>query len=84
MRKLLPLIFFILSLHCFADKYRMRVYFKDKQGYENIDITKFLSEKSIERRERQGIEIDYTDYPVNSSYLDELVKDGFKIVCQIF
>lgn len=56
--------------------------FVDKQGteYSVNQPEAFLSERAIERRNKQGIEIDETDLPVSKIYLDSLQKIGFSIV----
>src|SRR5574344_379312 len=40
----------------------------------------FLSERSIERRIRQGIAIDSTDLPVNPALIDSLSTLGFNMI----
>ncbi len=50
------------------------VYFTDKtgNGYDISEPEKFLSERSIDRRAWQGLNIDRTDEPVTSAYVSEL------------
>jgi len=62
--------------------YKFRVYFTDKKQSE-FSIRhpeKFLSQKAIERRKKQGIKIDQTDLPVCSSYLNQIGNKGVKIL----
>ena len=40
-----------------------------------------LSERALERRARQGIAIDSTDYPIAEAYLSELREAGYRPVC---
>ncbi len=62
--------------------YMFRLWLKDKQGIPfSIDKPqRFLSDKSIERRRRQGLSIDSTDLPVSPVYLKEIADRGVKIV----
>ena len=64
--------------------YKFRLVLKDK-GISDFDVTnpeKFLSEKAIERRRRQGILIDETDLPISSDYIREIEKLGATVVTQ--
>lgn len=58
--------------------YKYRVYLKDKQQteYSLEHPEAYLSQRALERRNRQGIKIDSTDLPVCRQYIDELVKLG--------
>ena len=55
---------------------------KDKKGtpYSINQPEAFLSQRSIDRRERQHISIDESDLPVSPVYLDSLKKRGLEIV----
>lgn len=61
---------------------KFRIYLKDKQGtrYDLKHPEKFLSKRSLERRKRQGIEVDETDLPVSQVYLDKLSAAGVKVL----
>lgn len=55
--------------------------FSDKKN-SNFSISnpkEFLSEKSLKRRERQGIAIDSSDLPVNECYIDSVRNLGFTV-----
>ncbi len=56
--------------------------FTDKRGtagtIEQPEL--YLSEKALERRNRQGIGIDSTDLPVSPLYLDSIVQSGATLV----
>jgi serine protease AprX len=58
------------------------VQLKDKNGtaYQIDHPENFLSQRAIDRRTRQHIDIDETDLPVSSVYLDSLKKLGLEIV----
>lgn len=68
------------------DTLRVWIYFKDKEqiDYKNIeDIAKqFLTIKSIERRSQKNnpIKYDLSDLPVNKDYIQNLKKNGVKII----
>jgi len=62
---------------------RCWVFFNDKD--ESLSIYQpndFLSEKSIERRSDQGIEIIENDYPVSPGYIKEIESLGFEVCRQ--
>ena len=59
-----------------------RLQLKDKQGtpYTLKHPEDFLSQKSIERRRRQGLSVDSTDLPLSPRYLDALRERGLRVV----
>ena len=75
---------FVLSMgQASAEKvYKYRVSLKDKVGTAcSIDKPEeFLSERAIERRNRQQLPIDETDLPVSRKYVDELKATGARLV----
>ena len=75
---------FVLSMgQASAEKvYKYRVSLKDKVGttYSIDKPEEFLSERAIERRNRQQLPIDETDLPVSGKYVDELKATGAKLV----
>lgn len=58
------------------------IQFTDKTGtaYSIDHPEEFLSQRAIDRREKQNIEIDETDLPVSEIYLDSLQRMGFEII----
>ena len=64
--------------------YKFRVYLKDKQigDSEEADPLTFLSQKSIDRRIEQLVEIDTTDYPVSDVYKGAITNQGVDIVAE--
>ena len=62
--------------------YKYRVSLKDKVGttYSIDKPEEFLSERAIERRNRQQLPIDETDLPVSGKYVDELKATGARLV----
>ena len=72
-----------LALSASAEKnYKYRVSLKDKVGTAfSIDKPQeFLSERALERRNRQQLPVDETDLPVSQVYVDELKGMGAKLV----
>lgn len=63
------------------DEYRYRVTLTDKahNPYSISHPEKFLSQKSIERRQRMGIKIDEYDLPITPSYLEKIKATGARI-----
>lgn len=67
----------------FVPCYKYRVYLKDK-GRRTASLMKhperYLSPRSIERRERQGLAIDYTDLPVYGKYIRKVAATGVEVL----
>lgn len=87
--KKLVLLFFALNicLGTFAqftpeDTLKYRISLKDKAAtdYSLQKPEMYLSKKSIERRKRQGLEIDSTDLPVCKKYVDAIRKKGVHVL----
>ncbi len=59
-----------------------RLTLKDKQGtpYCISHPEQFLSQKAIERRQRQGLAIDSTDLPISPCYIKEIEKCKLKVL----
>lgn len=64
------------------DTLKYRISLKDKAAteYSLKKPEKYLSAKAIERRRKQNLPIDSTDLPVCHKYIDEIRKQGVKIV----
>ena len=62
--------------------YKYRVSLKDKAGsaYTIDKPQEFLSERALERRNRQQLPIDETDLPVSQKYVNELLGTGARLV----
>ena len=62
--------------------YKYRVSLKDKAGsaYSIDKPQEFLSERALERRNRQQLPIDETDLPVSQKYVNELLGCGARLV----
>lgn len=83
-RLLLPLAFALLAGGAWAqqDTLKYRILLRDKAAteYSLQQPEKFLSEKALERRHRQGLQVDSTDLPVCRKYVDEIVRQGVRVV----
>ena len=64
------------------DTLKYRISLKDKAAteYSLKKPEKYLSAKAIERRRKQNLPIDSTDLPVCRKYIDEIRKQGVRIV----
>ncbi|HNS30040.1 MAG TPA: S8 family serine peptidase [Tenuifilaceae bacterium] len=73
-------IVFALPLTYSQDKYF--VAFADKKGtpYSTDNPEAYLSQRSIERRNRQGIEIIERDLPVSPDYIEQVEQTGAKVL----
>lgn len=88
MKKLVLLVFALnICLGTFAqftpeDTLEYRISLKDKAAtdYSLQKPEMYLSKKSIERRKRQGLEIDSTDLPVCKKYVDAIRKKGVHVL----
>lgn len=59
-----------------------RVYLTDKQGTTGSlsHLEQFLSQRALERRQRQHLTVDSTDLPVSARYLSEMKAHSFEVV----
>ena len=88
MKKLVLLVFALnICLGTFAqftpeDTLKYRISLKDKAAtdYSLQKPEMYLSKKSIERRKRQGLEIDSSDLPVCKKYVDAIRKKGVHVL----
>ena len=91
MKKLVLLVFALnICLGTFAqftpgDTLKYRISLKDKAAtdYSLQKPEMYLSKKSIERRKRQGLEIDSTDLPVCKKYVDAIRKKGVHVLVTV-
>lgn len=61
-------------------KYRISLTDKAATTYSLNKPSKYLSQKSIERRKKQGLPIDSTDLPVCKKYVDAIKAKGVRIL----
>jgi len=76
------LIFFVSIAFPQSSMYRIILKDKGNPDFSINDPIKFLSEKSIERRNRQHLYIDSYDLPIDESYLDAITATGAVIVAK--
>ncbi|MBN1820777.1 MAG: hypothetical protein JW833_08670, partial [Prolixibacteraceae bacterium] len=53
---------------------------KDNSTYSIENPEEFLSERAIQRRQKQAIAIDELDFPINQQYIDQVVELGADFV----
>src|SRR6187551_1395898 len=69
---------FFISSSAFSAVNRYVVFFKDKAGtiYTTSSPLAFLSQRAIDRRIRQGITVNESDFPVNQNYINGVKNTG--------
>ena len=88
-RRITTILFFLAIIGCpmamangGGHKYLYRLTLTDKKGtpFSLGKPETFLSQKAIERRERQHLGIDSTDLPIPPKYISEIEATGAKVV----
>jgi subtilisin family serine protease len=76
--KLILLLVIFTSYAASAQESQYFVFFKDKANtpFSLSSPSQFLSERSIARRQKQGIEITEEDLPVNPAYVSQVIAAG--------
>ncbi|MBT1700098.1 S8 family peptidase [Fulvivirgaceae bacterium PWU4] len=71
----------LLSFTCLSQANRYMVFFKDKTGtpFSESEPSAFLSQKAIDRRIRQGIDVLPQDLPVNAAYVTGVKNTGASV-----
>ncbi len=88
MKYLLSILFLIISLLSYSETqsqpihYKFRVYLTDKgdAGYSTDNPSQFLTEKAIERKRVQKVDIDESDFPISNDYFALVEMAGGKVV----
>ena len=85
MKKLLTIALLFSVVHLSSQesdslKYRISLRDKAATSYSLDHPEAYLSQKSIERRKKQGVAIDSTDLPVCQTYIDAIKQQGVSIV----
>ncbi len=82
-RSLILVLIFVSSLHGFTQPlglgYVVKLKDKSNSPFSINRPTEFLTSAAIQRRSKQGIPIDLTDLPVNSSYISAIVQTGARV-----
>lgn len=65
-----------------TDTLRYRISLRDKAAteYSLSKPEKFLSQRALQRRQKQGIKVDSTDLPIPEKYIREIQKTGVKVI----
>ncbi len=80
---------FLFLVSCFVsatifafetEKEYVLVYLKDKPEISNERLIKKFSPVSVERRVRQSLDFDESDYPISEKYIDSIKNEGYKVV----
>ena len=80
--KRISIVFFIIlfvgSANCYAQFSRYIIKFKNKNGnsFSVNNPSQFLSQRSIDRRNRYSIKFDETDLPITLAYIDSIRLSG--------
>jgi serine protease AprX len=76
--------FYILMFSCMylagQDKYFVSFTDKNNSEFSIDNPSEFLTQKSIQRRHRQGLEVDNSDIPVSATYVQQLKDAGAKVL----
>jgi len=87
MRKLIIVLFFTITAQVFAqispNKYLVRFTDKDQSPYSLSQPGEFLTQRAIDRRNKQGLEVDITDIPIDPVYIQGVIATGAKLVIQV-
>jgi hypothetical protein len=61
---------------------KFQVVFKDKGDLHEFEAnpSQFLSEAALQRRKKQGIPLQWNDYPVKEEYVQQLKQKGFRVL----
>lgn len=70
----------VLLAQVSSDKYWIKFTDKDNSPYSINNPEAFLSQRAIERRNKQGIEIEANDLPVNPQYIETVAGFGVTIL----
>jgi serine protease AprX len=71
-------LIFLLFLACSQAMAQetMLIFFTDKAQHDPQEIQQNFSERSLQRRLKNGVKFDHHDFPVNKAYLDLLAEHG--------
>lgn len=87
MRKFIIILFLGITAQVFAQiapsKYLVRFTDKDQSPYSLAQPEEFLSQRALDRRSKQGIAVDITDIPINSTYIQGVIDNGGGLVIQV-
>jgi len=82
MKNILLIVFSFIVLNGFSQKpgiYWIQFTDKANSPYSISSPSLFLSQRAIDRRVIQGIQINTLDIPVNQTYVDSMINSGFDV-----
>ncbi|OFX32607.1 MAG: hypothetical protein A2X08_08710 [Bacteroidetes bacterium GWA2_32_17] len=82
MKNILLIVFSFIVLNGFSQKpgiYWIQFTDKTNSPYSISSPSLFLSQRAIDRRVIQGIQINTLDIPVNQTYVDSMINSGFDV-----
>lgn len=84
MKKFFIIFFFPIFVFAQQIEYKFFITFSDKNNSDyTIDNPEdFLSQRSIDRRLSQNIDVKFSDLPVNKNYILSVKSEGFKVLNQ--
>lgn len=87
MRKLIFIFLIGISIPSFSQmlptKYLVKFTDKDQSPYNLTQPEEYLSQRAINRRNKQGILMDITDIPIDTGYIQGVVGCGVKVIIQV-
>lgn len=87
MRKFIFILFLGLTAQLFAqvspNKYLVRFTDKDQSPYSIDQPAEFLTQRALDRRNKQGIAINITDIPIDPAYVQGVANTGAKVIIQV-
>ena len=75
------LLLWLVAGHAIGQTRQAIVYFRDKakSSFSVAQPTHFLTQKALDRRLKYNIEVNVTDIPVNTEYLNSIAEEGVKV-----
>jgi len=87
MRKFILIFIVGLSLQAMAqiapNKYLVQFNHKNQSPYSLTQPEEFLTQRALDRRTKQGIEVDISDIPIDPAYIQGVVAIGAKLIIQV-
>ncbi|MFZ9955982.1 MAG: S8/S53 family peptidase [Flavobacteriales bacterium] len=80
--KKITILFLFVASFAFSQNFYFEIVFKDKGSMSLSDAEQFLSAASIEKKAKRGVEIDFFDLPLVSSYIETIELQGVDVVKQ--
>lgn len=85
--KLIIVLFLAITTQVFAqispNKYLVRFTDKDQSPYSLSQPEEFLSQRAVDRRNKQGIAMDITDIPIDPVYVQGVISTGAQLIIHV-